>query len=372
MGRKLFSLALVMVITLSFLTGCSKTNSQTPSNKVTGKKIKVTLLGAQFGDKSYWDSSKRGIETAGEKFKDKIEINVVDMTPDRTKWKDALVEASEGDSDLIITGTWDQEENLEEIASQYPDKKYILFDSPVDYEKYDCKNVYSMGYKANESGYLAGLVGAYMTESKNEGINPEKTIGFVGGMDNTPIINDFLVGYIEGAKSIEPNIKVAVSYIGSFTDSAKAKELALAQFNSRNVDIIFSVAGASGTGTIEAAGEVGKYAIGVDSDQSALYEGRKEQSVIVTSALKRVDNSILNSISKYLDGTLPFGKYEVLGINDDAIGIVKNDIFKGLVDSDFISKIEKAEQQLKNGEIKVTSAFDIDQEQVKKMVNSVQ
>jgi len=294
------------------------------------------------------------------------------MTPDRTKWKAALIEASEGDSNLIITGTWDQEENLEELASQYPDKKYILFDSPVDYEKYDCKNVYSMGYKANESGYLAGIVGAYMTTSQNEGINPDKAIGFVGGMDNTPIINDFLVGYIEGAKSVEPNIKVAVSYIGSFTDSAKAKELALAQFNSRNVDIIFSVAGASGTGTIEAAGGVGKYAIGVDSDQSALYAGRKEQSVIVTSALKRVDNSILNSISKYLDGTLSFGKYEVLGINDDAIGIVKNDVFKGLVDADFILKIEKAEQQLKNGEIKVTSAFEIDQEQVKKMVDSVQ
>jgi len=94
--------------------------------------------------------------------------------------------------------------------------------------------------------------------------------------------------------------------------------------------------------------------------------------VIVTSALKRVDNSILNSISKYLDGTLSFGKYEVLGINDDAIGIVKNDVFKGLVDADFILKIEKAEQQLKNGEIKVTSAFEIDQEQVKKMVDSVQ
>lgn len=372
MKRRLLSLAIVMVITLSFAMGCGKSNDVTAGNKDAGKKIKVTLLGAQFGDKSYWDSSKKGIETAGEKFKDKIEINVVDMSPDRTKWKDALIEASEGNSDLIITGTWDQEENLEELASKYPNKKYILFDSPVDYVKYDCKNVYSMGYKANESGYLAGMVAAYMTTSKNKGINPDKAIGFVGGMDNTPIINDFLVGYIEGAKVIVPDIKVAVSYVGSFTNSPKAKELALAQFNSRNVDIVFSVAGASGAGTIEAASEVGKYAVGVDSDQSALYEGRKEQSAIVTSALKRVDNSILNSISKYLGGTLSFGKYEVLGINEDAIGIVKNDIFKSQVDADFTGKIEKAEQQLKNGQIKVTSAFDISQEQVKKMVDSVQ
>jgi len=369
--KRLLILTLVIVITLSFVVGCGKSNNEAVGNNP-DKKIKVTLLGAQFGDKSYWDSSKTGIEIAGEKFKDKIEINVVDMSPDRTKWKDALIEASEGDSDLIITGTWDQEENLEELAPIYPDKKYILFDSPVDYAKYGCENVYSMGYKANESGYLAGMVAAYMTTSKNNGINEAKTIGFVGGMDNTPIINDFLVGYIEGAQSVVPDIKVAVSYVGSFTDPAKAKELALAQFNSMNVDIIFSVAGASGTGTIEAASEIGKYVIGVDSDQSALYEGRKEQSAIVTSALKRVDNSIINSINKYLNDTLAFGKYEVLGINEEAIGIVKNDIFKSYVDADFISKIEESEKQLMDGQINITSAFDIDQEQVKKMVDSVQ
>jgi len=67
MNRKLLSLVLVMLITLSFVVGCGKTDSQTAAknDSATAEKIKVTLLGAQFGDKSYWDSSKKGIETAG-------------------------------------------------------------------------------------------------------------------------------------------------------------------------------------------------------------------------------------------------------------------------------------------------------------------
>ena len=107
------------------------------------------------------------------------------------------------------------------------------------------------------------------SDTSLENVNEDKVIGFLGGMD-IPGINDFLVGYIQGALYVEPEIKVLTTYAGSFVDPAKGKELSLAMYQS-GADIAFNVAGQTGLGLIDAAFESERYAIGVDSDQSALY-----------------------------------------------------------------------------------------------------
>lgn len=136
---------------------------------------------------------------------------------------------------------------------------------------------------------LAGVLAAMVTESDMEFANADKKIGFVGG-DEHPVITDFLVGYIEGAKSVDPEIKVYVSYIGSWDDTAKGKEMAIAQYN-QGVDIIFPAAEQAGLGCVEAAVEMGKYIIGVDSDQAMLFDGVSEEkaNAILTSVLKKVN-----------------------------------------------------------------------------------
>ena len=145
---------------------------------------------------------------------------------------------------MIILGTWQMTESLEAIAPWNPNVKYIIFDTEVDYSKGNLDNVYSITYKQNEGSFLAGALAAMITNSDLPKVNSDKAIGFLGGMD-IPVINDFLVGYIEGALYIDPEIKVDISYIGSFDDSAKGKEMALAQYN-RGVDIGFNVAGQAG------------------------------------------------------------------------------------------------------------------------------
>lgn len=363
--KKLVVLALVSVMSLGTLAGCSSEEA------VDDDKVKVTLLGANFGDKSFWDASKLAVENAAEKHKDKIEVNVVDMTNDRKKWAPALMEASESDADVIITGTWDQKENLEEIAPQFPDKRYILFDSDVDYDNYDLGNVYSIGYKANESGYLAGMTAAHLTQSSDyAGANEDKTVGFVGGMEG-PIVYDFLLGYIEGAQSIIPDVKVAVSWVGNFTDTAKAKELTLAQIKSQNADVVFSVAGAAGIGSIEAAHAEGKVAIGVDQDQSILFEGRPEQKSIVTSALKKVDASLEYAIDKHLNNELNYGKYEILGMQEGAIGLVYNSIFDEYIKEDFKKTLQDTEEKMKNNEIEVSTAWGMENDAIKAALDKV-
>jgi basic membrane protein A len=100
---------------------------------------------------------------------------------------------------------------LQEVAQKHPDKKFMFYDASVNYTECDCKNVYSVLYKQNEGSYLAGVYAGLMTESG--------TIGVIGGQD-TPVINDFIVGYVQGAKEARPDIKVLGAYAGSWNDSA--------------------------------------------------------------------------------------------------------------------------------------------------------
>ena len=81
------------------------------------------------------------------------------MSYDETKWMPTLIDFSEDkDTDIIIMGTWQMSEKLQEVAPQYPDKKYIIYDSSVDYSLGGLDNVYSIEYKQNECSFLAGAV----------------------------------------------------------------------------------------------------------------------------------------------------------------------------------------------------------------------
>jgi basic membrane protein A len=210
-----------------------------------------------------------------------------------------------------------------------------------------------------------------ITNSDLPKVNSDKAIGFLGGMD-IPVINDFLVGYIEGALYIDPEIKVDISYIGSFDDSAKGKEMALAQYN-RGVDIGFNVAGQAGLGQLDAAKDTGLYAIGVDSDQALLFAETDpvKADLIPTSMLKRIDNSLVRALRMHLDGTLPYGQAEALGLAEEAVGLADNEFYRKLVPEQFRLELEELAKKVQSGEISVSSAIGMDNATLDALRNSV-
>ena len=237
LNRKFGSLLLAGMMMVTTLVGCSSGEGTTPageSQEATGEKVKVTLLvTGSLGDKAFNDSAQAGMEKIKAEFGDQVETETIEIGFDKTKFEPALIDVSESDTDIIVTGPWDMKEHIENNAPLYQDKKYIVFDTDVAYDEYDLNNVYSMSYKQNEAGFLAGALAALATTSDMEFANADKKIGFVGARDTSPVINDFLVGYIQGAQFIDQEMKVEVSYVGSFTDTAKAKELTLAQYAKR-------------------------------------------------------------------------------------------------------------------------------------------
>ena len=333
--------------------------------------LKVALLlNGTLGDKSFFDSAANGMTLIKKQFGAAVTTKTIEMGYDQTKWEPTLIDISDGDWDVIIVGTWQMTEALQRVAKEYPKKKYIIFDTSVDY-KLGLSNVYSITYKQNEASFLAGALATLVTKSTMPLANKDKTIGFLGGMD-IPVINDFLVGYIQGAKYIDKDVKVAISYIGSFDDSAKGKEMALAQYR-QGADIGYNVAGQAGLGQLDAAKDVNRYAIGVDSDQAALFltSDPAKAKLITTSVLKRVDNSLLRAIELTIKGTAPYGKEEVLGFSEQCVGLAKNDIYTSVVPKAIRDQLDKIEKDIVSGKIKVDTAIGMDSAALNTLRNSV-
>ncbi len=376
-GKKMLCGVTVAAMAASMLFGCSNGADQDSANgaggtDVSGEKVKVTLLvTGSFGDKAFNDSAQAGMKRMESEMGDKVEIEMIEIGTDKTKFESSLLDVSDSDADIIVTGLWEMKEITETVAQEYPEKKYIIFDTDVDYSIGDLSNVYSMSYKQNEGAFLAGVLAAAATTSDMEYANEEAVIGFVGAKDTAAVINDSAVGFIEGAKFANPDIKVMVSYVGSYLDSATAKELALTQYSS-GADVVFVAAGPASVGVIEAAAEKQKYVIGVDSDQALAYEGKPEANFIISSAIKDVGGSIVNAVSRSLENQLPYGEHEVLGLEEGVVALADNEIYQTTVPENVRTAVDGAKEKLLAGEVKVDTAFGMEEAKLKEIINSAQ
>ncbi|BCJ95936.1 BMP family ABC transporter substrate-binding protein [Anaerocolumna cellulosilytica] len=358
--KKTLIVLLAMVLCIAGITGCSKKEEE--------KKYTAALLIPYQGDQSFYDLAVEGMKLVDTNLSD-VSTKIIEIGTDDSKWKSYFIDAAEEGYDVILSCNWQIAPYMNEVAAEYPDQKFINFDIE---DAAGLDNVYSMFYSTNEIGYLCGVVAAATTTSDMELADENATIGFIGGMD-IPGINDFMVGYVEGAKSVNPDIKVAVSYVGGFQDVATAKEIALNQYKT-GVDVIFACAGNAGNGVIDAANELNKYVIGVDSDQALLYAETDEAKAqkIITSGYKTIDKTILTSVTAAKEGTLSWGTHVQFGFKEDGIGIAKNKFYEAAATDNVKAAVDSAEKALKDGALTISSAFDMDDTAISKFRETVQ
>lgn len=374
--KKLLKKAAAVTLTAAMaasLTACGGGSDADSSSKAAegqdGEKIKLTLCIGRKTDLSFQQSAYEGSVRVQEELGDKYEINVVEMGDDTTKWQAAFYDAADSGADIIVGTGFQNKENFETIPLEYPDTKFILFDQDLDFSSGELTNTLGVLFDSNQSGFLAGAVAAYYTSSENAA-NTDKTIGFVGGVESTTVSN-FLVGYAEGAKYVDPDINILTAYVGDYMDTAKAKDLANAQI-SEGADIIFQVAGGAGNGVIEAAAEKdGVMAIGVDSDQYKALEGSNLQSAVITSSLKRLDNALFNICKAYAEdpSSVPFGENVTYGLAEDAVGIVFNDNLTNSIGQENVDNVQEILGKIQSGEIEVTEAAGLSAEKIDAIVH---
>ncbi|SFN80144.1 BMP family lipoprotein [Proteiniclasticum ruminis] len=341
--KKILSLVVSLVLTMGVLAGCGE-KSETPSGD--GDKLKVALVYSGFlGDKSFNDSAHEGAMRAVEEFG--IELKEME-SKEPTEWESNFVAMAADGYDLVIAVSTQFEEIVTKHAPEFPETKFALIDGVVKGD-----NVVSSTFAQNEGSFLAGAAAAmFTTKTDIEGVNPEKIIGWVGGMD-IPVLSDFFTGYEQGAKYIDPEVQILQSFAGSFNDPLKGKELTVAQY-SQGADIVMNVASGTGNGILEGAKDEGKYAIGVDLNQDDVYPGS-----ILTSMLKRVDVATYMVIESVINGTYKGNVTNYLDISNGGVSLTDMSVMKEALGDkfpqDILDKIKELEEKVKNGEIKVES-----------------
>ena len=359
--KKVVLFLLVAILALS-MVGCAQKAAEpgkpAEPEKPAGKVYKVvSLVNGNLGDKSFFDSAESGLKelaAAG-----RIEYKTIEMggtDQDQPKWLETLNEvASSGEYDLVICGTYQMPDYLKEAATTYPNQKFLIYDDNT-YVGVN-QNVVNITYKQNDMGYLIGTFAAKMTtETSVDKINPEAVVGFIGGIDS-PVINDFLYGFLEGAKAANPEIKVDTRYVNSYVDTATAKEMGLSMINDKNADILWGVAGLSGNGAAEAALESGKaWFIGVDSDQE-LTLPVDQAAVTLTSGLKNVGQSIVWLFDEWDAGREYWGQEVRLGIPEGGVGIVTDKNFAAIAPKSVQDAVLAAQADIVAGTITVPTAI---------------
>ncbi|MEE3625390.1 BMP family ABC transporter substrate-binding protein [Nitrospirillum sp. BR 11752] len=344
------ALALVLMV----MTGLASAGASAHAADGSPPRVAFFVNGA-LGDKSFFDSAARGLRQAEADLH--LATRTIEGGYDPTRWESGLVDlADSGDFPIIVTGTYTMGPLVQKVAPDYPDVTFILFDGVVDYTHCACGNVYSMRFRQNEGGYLAGVLAAGLARAGTIA-GAGEMVGLVGAMP-IPVINDFATGYGAGAQDAAPGITVLRQFANSFSDPATGKEIAKAQYG-QGAGVIFQVAGATGQGVIEAAEETGRYVIGVDSDQAALYRtsSPRRAARILTSVMKNVDAAILRALRLWQQGRLPLGRTESLGLKEGAIGLADNPEAALTVPPAVRAAVAAARQRIIDGTLAVPTAF---------------
>ena len=184
------------------------------------------------------------------------------------------------------------------------------------------------------------------------------------------------VGYIQGAKAYNPNIKVCSAFIGNYNDTAKALEIATSQIKTYNADVVFAVCGGASLGVFQACYDNNVFAIGCDADQYVVYNKKGEAKLaenIITSCLKKMDSSVLNIMTWISEGKDIFTdtKAVPLGLRDGVVGIADNENYRKFVPEEVRTKIAAAEKDIINGTVKVQTAYKMTQSEIDALVESV-
>lgn len=323
--KKIATLAMATVVSASLLVGCSGNNESASDDKITVAMITdVAGVNDQSFNQSAWEGLQRAEKELG------IEVKYLESKQD-SDYATNIETLVDEDVDLILGVGMKLADAIKEGSELYPDQNFVLVD-----EEIDASNVKNILFKAEESAYLAGLIAGKTTKTNN--------VGFIGGME-LPVIDTFKYGYMAGVKAANPDAKVQAQYANSFTDQAKGKAIAN-QMYTNGADIVFTCGGDVGTGAIEAAKENNKFAIGVDRDQSDL----APQNVL-TSAIKRVDAGVFETVKSYVNGTFEGGTTTTYGLEENAVGVP--DTTKNLVSQDILDLVEETITKLKNKEITV-------------------
>lgn len=332
-----FSFTLCIIFILS---SCGKQETSN-EKKVSISPLKVGLvfdIGGR-GDKSFNDAAYKGLETSKEKLG--VDYEVIDPGDGSDRESALRKLASKKEIGLIFGVGFIFTDDINNIAKEFPDKKFACIDYSVDPTKKIADNIQAIEFKEEEGSFLVGALAAYTSKTNK--------VGFIGGMESS-LIRKFESGYKQGVKYANPNCSILSAYVSvspeGFKNPGKAKEIALSQFTN-GADIIYHASGLSGLGLFEAAREKNKLSIGVDMDQQ-----KEAPGFVLSSMVKLVDEAVFLTVKEFKENKFT-GGIKTYGLKEKGISYVYDENNKKLIPDGVKEKLDTINVKLINGEIKI-------------------
>jgi basic membrane protein A len=251
--------------------------------------IVVTMVTdtAGLGDQNFNDLANKGGTRAADELGIEWKVN---ESVDQASYIPNLTAGAEG-GQLTVGVGFLLTDAMAEVSAQFPDKFFQLIDSVAE-----TGNVQSVLFKEDQIGFLCGVVSGQMTKTNK--------LGIVGGQRIPPVIR-YEVGFVAGVKSVNEAAEVIINYTDTFGDQNLGKDTAAAQYN-QGCDIVFPIAGFTGTGVYLAASELNKlgeiWVVGVDTAQDHLAPGYE-----LCVGNKGVDFAVFEACKQVVDGNFKGG-----------------------------------------------------------------
>jgi len=298
------------------------------------KKIKVGLVTDIGGlnDRSFNQLANEGLTKAGSDLG--VDTRVL-TSKSNADYVPNLSTLAQQKYDLVIGVGFLMADAMDTVAQKFPDTNFAIIDNSQATLKHKPTNVRGLLFAEQEPGYLAGYVAGLYTKDKGG----DQVISSVGGQ-KIPPVDSYIAGYQAGAKKANPDIKTLNGYSEDFVKQDLCKELALNQI-AEGSQVVFQVAGQCGLGALDAAKEKGVVGIGVDADQGYLGDH------VITSALKKVDVAVFNTIKAVQDGSYKGGTDTIFDIKSGGVGLGK----VSAAGQKYEEQVNKVMEQIKNGEI---------------------
>lgn len=305
----------------------------------------VTDVGG-IDDKSFNQSAWEGLSTFGQEMglEEGTDYRYL-QSSDIAEFEPNLRSLVREEASLVWGIGFLMEDAVRTIAEQVEEAQLAIVDTVVldaDGNTYD--NVANVTFKEHEGSFLVGVAAGLQTEGNK--------VGFIGGVESG-LIKKFENGFKAGVKAVNPDAEVIVQYAESFNDPTIGSQIANTMY-SQGADIIYHAAGGTGNGLFTEAinrarnGEA-VWAIGVDRDQHE--EGKYgEESVTLTSMIKRVDTAVYLVSERTMNGDFPGGEILEYGLEEDAVGIAPT---TDNMSEEALAAVEEYKAQIQSGEISV-------------------
>ena len=297
-----------------------------PSSSAPQVKIGLVTDIGGLNDRSFNHLAYVGLQNAEKKLG--VQGEVLQSNSDSDYVPNLQTAAAHGDN-LVIAVGFLMESAVEKVAKAFPNTSFAIIDSgpakPIP-------NLKSLLFHEQDGGYIAGYLAGLVTKTN--------VVSTVGGQ-KIPPVDHYIAGFQAGAKAANPKVTTLNAYSQSFTNQAACKELALNQI-AQHSDVVFQVAGGCGLGALSAAKEKGVWGVGVDADQAYLGD------FILTSAVKKVDVAVYDTIKQIQAGTFKGGTTDFFTAQNGGAGI---GVISPKVPAADVEKLKPIEQKIASGQI---------------------